>query len=149
MVRAWPFEQPLEVVQSSLDGLPASLTVGSGHEQALASLFVLLLVGTVGGAFTGILVPLCPALKDASIKGLRSQQAGARASVLATIVASATMWVVAAASLLPRIAAGTPVGVEGVMCIMVEAETLVHRNRGAWPTALLCLVDQHVLIGLF
>ena len=32
--------------------------VGSGHEQALALLLVLLLVGVVGGAFVGVLVPL-------------------------------------------------------------------------------------------
>ena len=33
--------------------------VDSGHEQALTPLLVLLLVGAVGGAFTGILVRLC------------------------------------------------------------------------------------------
>ena len=38
------------------------LAVGSGHEQALMPLLVLLLVGAVGGAFTGVLVPLCLAL---------------------------------------------------------------------------------------
>ena len=43
-------------------GLPAPLSVGGGHERALAPLLVLLLVGTVGGSFTGILVPLCLAL---------------------------------------------------------------------------------------
>jgi len=52
-------------------------------------LFVLLLVGTVGGAFAGVLISLRLALEDASAKDLRSQQAGARASVLAVVVASA------------------------------------------------------------
>ena len=58
MVRAWPFEQLLEEVRGTLDGLLASLTVDSGHERALTPLFVLLLVGTVGGAFAGILILL-------------------------------------------------------------------------------------------
>ena len=131
----------------TLSGLLASLTVGSGHKQALEQ--PLLLVGTVGGAFTGVLVPLRLALKDASAKGLRSQEVGAQASVLATVIASAMTWVVATASPLPCIAAGTPMGVEGVACVAVEAETLMHRNRGERPTALLRLVDRHILIGLF
>ena len=38
------------------------LAVGSGHEWALVPLLVLLLVGVVGGAFTGVLVLLCLAL---------------------------------------------------------------------------------------
>ena len=38
------------------------LAVNSGHEPALMSLLVLHLVGVVGGAFAGILVPLCLAL---------------------------------------------------------------------------------------
>ena len=38
------------------------LAVGSGHEQALMPLLVLLLVGAVGGAFAGVPVPLCLAL---------------------------------------------------------------------------------------
>ena len=134
-------EQPLEVVQGILGGLLTSLTVGSGHEQALTPLFVLLLVGTVGGALDGVLVPLRLALEDASAKGLRSWEVEARASVLATVVAFAMMWVVATASPLPRITIGMLAGVEDVTCIVVEAETLMHQNRGAWPAALLCLVD--------
>ena len=39
-----------------------SLVVDSGHERALAPLLVLLLVGAVRGAFTGVLVPLFLAL---------------------------------------------------------------------------------------
>ena len=58
MVRAWPFEQLLEVVRGTLGGLLTPLAVGSGHERALAPLLVLLLVGTVGGVFIGVLVPL-------------------------------------------------------------------------------------------
>ena len=63
MVRAWPFEQLLEVVRGTLGGLLNPLVVGSGHEQALMPLLVLLLVGVVGGAFAGVLIPLCLALK--------------------------------------------------------------------------------------
>ena len=48
---------------------------------------------------------------------------------------------VAVASLLPRITVGTPVGIEGVARVTAEAETLMQRDCGAWPAALLCLVD--------
>ena len=41
------------------------LAVGGGYERALAPLLVLLLVGTVGGTFAGVLVPLCLALEAA------------------------------------------------------------------------------------
>ena len=37
--------------------------VGGGHKRALTPLLVLLLVGTVGGAFVGVLVPLCLAFE--------------------------------------------------------------------------------------
>ena len=59
------------------------------------------------------------------------------------------MRVVAAASLLPLIAVGTPTGIQGVARVTVEDETLMHRNRGVWPTMLLGLMDRYVLIGLF
>ena len=88
-------------------------------------------------------------IEDVSTKGLRSRQVGAWALVLAAVVAPTTTRVVAAASLLPLIATGTPVGIKGVGCITVEAETLMHRNCGAWPAGLLRLVDLHVLVGLF
>ena len=59
MVRAWTFEQLLEVVRGTLGGLSTPLMVGGGHERALTPLLVLLLAGTVGDAFAGVLVPLC------------------------------------------------------------------------------------------
>ena len=62
MVQAWPFQQLLEVVRSTLGGLLTPVAVGGGHERALAPLLVLLLVGTVGGAFTNVLIPLRLAL---------------------------------------------------------------------------------------
>ena len=61
--------------------------------------------------------------------------------VLAVVVASTTMRVVATASFLNRIAVGTPAGIEGVARITVEAETLMHQDRSVWPIALLHLVD--------
>jgi len=62
MVLAWPFEQLLKEVWGTLGGLPTSLAVGSGYKRALTPLLVLLLVGAVGGAFVGVLVPLRLAL---------------------------------------------------------------------------------------
>ena len=76
-----------------------------------------------------------------SAKSLRSLQVGARASVLAAVVASATTWVVAVASPFPRITVGMPAGVDGVTCVTVEAKMLMHRARSVWPTASLRLVD--------
>ena len=49
--------------------------------------------------------------------------------------------VVAMASPLPRIAVGTPTGIEGVTRVMMAAETLMHWDHDARPTALWCLVD--------
>ena len=47
-------------------------------------------------------------VEDVSVEGLRSQQVEARALILAAVIASATMRVVAVASLLPLITIGTP-----------------------------------------
>ena len=43
---------------------------------------------------------------------------------------------------------GASTGVEGVVCITVVAETLMHQDHGALPTSLWLLVDQHVPIGV-
>jgi len=51
--------------------------------------------------------------------------------VLTTIAASTTTRVVAVASLLHLIAAGTPMDIQGVARVTVEAETLMHWGRGA------------------
>ena len=61
--------------------------------------------------------------------------------VLTAVVASATTRVVAAANLLPLIAAGTPAGIQGDARVTVEAETLMHQDRGARLAALPRLVD--------
>ena len=39
------------------------LAIDNSYERALAPLLVLLFVGTVGGAFAGVLVPLCLAFE--------------------------------------------------------------------------------------
>ena len=46
------------MVWGALGGLPTPLAVGGGHERDLVLLLVLLFVGTVGGAFAGVLIPL-------------------------------------------------------------------------------------------
>ena len=61
--QAWPFGQLLEVVRGTLDGLLTPLAVGGGHERDLMPLLVLLLAGTVRGAFVDILVLLRLALE--------------------------------------------------------------------------------------
>ena len=77
----------------------------------------------------GTMVERC--VEDVLAEGLRSRKAGARASVLATVVAFATTRVVAAAGPPPRIATDRPTGIEGVTRVTVAAETLMYRDRGA------------------
>ena len=76
-----------------------------------------------------------------SANGLRFGQVRARALVLTVVVVLATTSVVATTSLLPCIAMGMPMGIEGVMRVTVQAEMFMHRDHGARPAALLCLVD--------
>ena len=47
------------MVRGTLGGLLTPLAVDGGHERALAPLPILLLAGTVGDAFVGVLVLLC------------------------------------------------------------------------------------------
>ena len=80
-------------------------------------------------------------VEDVSAEGLRSRQARARALVLTAVIASATTRVIAADSSLSWVVVGTPAGVEGVTCVLVASETLMHRDRGALSVALWRLVD--------
>ena len=80
-------------------------------------------------------------------EGLRPRQDGARALVLAAVVASAMTRVITMASSLSRVIVGTPTGVEGVACVMVAAETLTHQDHGVLPTSLRLLVDRRVPTG--
>ena len=80
-------------------------------------------------------------VEDVSAEGIRPRQARAWASVFVAVVASATSRVIAAASSLSWIIAGTSTGVEGVACVTVAAETLMHQDRGALSAALWRLVD--------
>ena len=52
------------------------------------------------------------------------------------------------ASALPHIIVGVPMGIKGVARVIVETETSMYWDYGAWPAALLCLVDRHVPVGL-
>ena len=80
-------------------------------------------------------------IEDVSAKGLRTRQVRAQASVLAAIIASATMRVVATASPLPHIATSMPTGIKAVPHVAVEAKTLMHWGRSVRPYASLRLVD--------
>jgi hypothetical protein len=62
VVRARPLEELLKVVRLALGGHLLALSLGSGHERVITPLLVLLLLRVVGGAFTGVVVPLCLAL---------------------------------------------------------------------------------------
>ena len=83
-----------------------------------------------------------------SAEGLRPRQAGARASVLAAVIASTTTRVIAASGSLSGVIVGTSVGVEGVACTTVVDETLTHWDRGALPASLWLLVDRRVPVGV-
>ena len=61
--------------------------------------------------------------------------------VLATVIASTTMRVIATASSLSWIVLGMSAGVEVVTCVMVAAETLMHWDHSALPAVLWHLVD--------
>ena len=65
--------------------------------------------------------------------------------VLAAIIASATTRVIATSDCLSLVIIGASTGAEDVLCVLVAAETLVHRNRGELPTISRCLVDRCVL----
>ena len=43
-----------------------------------------------------------------------------------------------------RVTIGASTGIESAVCIVVTTETLMHRDHGALPIALWCLVDQRV-----
>jgi len=63
VVWAWPLEHFFKVVQSAFRGLPATFTVGDGHERVVAPLLLILSLGrAVGGAFVGCLVLPCLAV---------------------------------------------------------------------------------------
>ena len=69
--------------------------------------------------------------------------------VLTAVVASATTRVIAASGSLSWVVVGASMGVEGVACVTVVAETLTHWDRGVLPTTLWFLVDRCVPTGAF
>ena len=64
--------------------------------------------------------------------------------VLAVVIVSAMAGAIAMASSLPRVIIGTSMGIEGIACVAVAAETLTHQDRGMLPTSLWLLVDRCV-----
>ena len=80
-------------------------------------------------------------VEDVPAEGLRAWQAGARASVLATVVASTASRMIATAGSFGWVAVGAPMGVDGAACVAVAAETLMYLGRNALPVALWCVVD--------
>ena len=54
------------------------------------------------------------------------------------------MKVVATAGFLSLVASSTPTGIQGVTCVTVEDETLMHRGHGVPATTAWHLVDRHV-----
>ena len=63
MVRAWPFEQLLEVVRGTLGGLSTPLRSTAATSEPSCHCLFFFFVGTVGGAFADVLVLFCLALE--------------------------------------------------------------------------------------
>ena len=84
-------------------------------------------------------------VEDVLAEGLRTWEARARASVLATVVASAESRMVAAAGCFSYVAMGAPTGVDGASHIAVVAETLMYRDSGVLRAAWRCLVNGCIL----
>ena len=57
-VQAWSLEQLVKVIGGALGRRSTGFSLDGGHERASAPFLVLLLIGAVGGAFVGVLVPL-------------------------------------------------------------------------------------------
>ena len=69
--------------------------------------------------------------------------------VLAAVIVSATMRVIAVFGSLSWVIVGMSVGIEGVACVMVVAKMLTHRDCGVLPTSLWFLVDRRIPTGVF
>ena len=82
-------------------------------------------------------------------EGLRTWQAGARASVLVAIIASASSGVVAAACCFSVIAMGTFPSVDDVVYVAAMAEALMYWDGGGLPAGWRCLVNGRVPGGTY
>ena len=80
-------------------------------------------------------------VEDVPTEGLRARQAGARALVLAAVVASTTSRVVATSGSFSRVVVGASAGVDGATRVAVVTEAFIHRDNSALPAAWWCLVD--------
>ena len=76
-----------------------------------------------------------------SAEGLRARQARDQALVLAAVIASAVMRMIATVGTFPWVAVGAPTGIDGAACVAVTAETLMYLGRNALAAALWCLED--------
>ena len=72
---------------------------------------------------------------------------GARAPILAVVVASTASRMIAAMGSFPSITVGAPVGIDCAAYVTVVAETLMYRDSGVLPAAWRCLVNGRVLGG--
>ena len=80
-------------------------------------------------------------VEDVPAEGLRAWQAGARALVLAVVVASAALRMIAVMGSFPRVIVGAPTGVDGAARVVVVTEVFMHRDSSELPAAWWCLVD--------
>ena len=82
-----------------------------------------------------------------SAEGLRAWQAGARASVLIAVVASAMSKMVAVACCLSMVAVGAFASIDDATYVAVMAEALMHWDGGGLLAAWRCLVNGCILHG--
>ena len=61
--------------------------------------------------------------------------------VLAPVIASAAMRMIAAVGSISQVTVGASASIESAACVVVAAETLMHRDRDMLPATLWCLVD--------
>ena len=80
-------------------------------------------------------------VEDVPAEGLRPWQAGSRAPVLATIVASVASGMIAVVGSFSWVIVGASAGVDGAACVTVAAEMLMYLGHNVLPAALWCLVD--------
>ena len=82
-----------------------------------------------------------------SAEGLRAWQARAQDSVLAAVIASAALGMVAMACCFSIVAVGASPGVDDAAYVVVTAEALMYWDGEGLPAAWWCLVDERVLGG--
>jgi len=74
-------------------------------------------------------------VEDVSAEGPRAWQAGARAPVLATVIAPTASRMIAAMGSFPFDTMGVPAGADGATHVTVVAEMLMYQDGGVLPAA--------------